>query len=157
MENKQKGRIERYLLNAHPFMWGLGPGNQKDNYDWLEQPRFHFRFTRAKYGLVLQQLLRDPGLDEVLTRLIIPEVKARFPDETLNTLRKFWLLGELPDLEQVKKLKVLGFGKPSPECAHDWRPFLEINTQSKEFHYVERWGELAGIWFEEIEPYLQQK
>jgi hypothetical protein len=30
----------------------------------------------------------------------------------------------------------------------DGSPFIEVNTQ---FNYVERWGEFAGPWFEEIE------
>ena len=32
-------------------------------------------------------------------------------------------------------------------------PFLEINTQ---FNYVKKWGEFAGVWFEEIEPVLDE-
>lgn len=152
MDDKQKGRIERYLLNADRFMWGLPPGNQKETYSWLE--RKGFRFTRARYGLVAQQLLRDPGLEELLTRLIIPAVREQFPNETLNTLRKFWLLGELPDLKPVSQMKVEGRGYAGPDQAFHWRPFIEISTQ---FHYVERWGELAGIWFEEIEPWVKGK
>ena len=149
MDDKQKGRIERYLLNASRFMWGLGPGNQQENYKWLEGQGF--RFTRARYGLVTQQLIRHPGIEELLTRLIIPTVKEKFPDSTLNELRKFWYIGELPDLRKdVDRLEVRGKGVPGPDRAFHWRPFLEISTQ---FHYIERWGELAGIWFEEIEPY----
>jgi len=33
-------------------------------------------------------------------------------------------------------------------------PFLEVNTQ---FNYVERWGELAGVWFEEIETLYREQ
>ena len=152
MDDKQKGKIERYLLNADRFMWGLGPNNQKENYTWLKHKGF--QFTRASYGLVIQQLLRDPGLEDILTRLIIPIVREQFPHETLDTLRKLWFLGELPDLKRVNELKVEGKGNAGSDRAFHWRPFLEIHTQ---FHYTERWGELAGIWFEEIEPWLKEK
>ncbi|KSV18888.1 hypothetical protein DA01_07890 [Dehalococcoides mccartyi] len=151
MEQRQRGRIERYLLNTDRFIWGLGRGNQKKTYSWLEYKGF--RFSKAKYGLVIQQLLRDPGLEELLIKIIIPTVRECFPENTLNTLRKFWNLGELPDLKQVSQLKVEGNGYPGPDQAFHWRPFLEIDTQ---FHYVERWGELAGIWFEEIEPWANE-
>jgi len=156
MDDKQKGRIERYLLNADRFMWGLGPGNQQKNYKWLEDKGF--RFTRARYGLVTQQLLRHPGIEELLTRLVIPTVKEMFPDDTLNELRKLWYIGELPDLKKdINRLKVKGKGykgDPGPDRAFQWRPFIEISTQ---FHYVERWGDFAGVWFEEIEPYSSGK
>jgi len=152
MDDKQKGRIERYLLNADRFMWGLGPGNQKETYTWLEDKKF--RFTKARYGLVIQQLLRNPGLEELLTRLVIPTVKEMFPDDTLNELRKLWNIGELPDLKKdINRLEVKGKGNPGPDRAFHWRSFVEISTQ---FHYVERWGELAGIWFEEIEPWIRE-
>jgi len=151
LEEKQKGRIERYLLNADRFMFGLMPGNQKENYSWLEHKGF--RFTKTRYGLVSQQLLRDPGLEELLTRLIIPAVREYFPDDTLNALRKLWYLGEKPELKQLDKLEVKGNGYEGPNRAFYWQPFVEISAQ---FHYVERWGELAGIWFEEIEPWIKE-
>lgn len=151
MDDAQKGRIERYLMNADRFMWGLGPGNQQDNYRWLEDKGFHF--TKARYSLVTQQLLRHPGIEELLTKIIIPIVKETFPEDTLNELRKFWYIGQLPGLKDIDKLEVKGKGDPGPHRAFHWRPFLEISTQ---FHYVERWGELAGIWFEEIQPHSQE-
>lgn len=150
MDDKQKRKIERYLMNANRFMWGLGPGNQQKNYDWLEDEEF--KFTRTRYGLVTQQLLRNPGIEELLTTLVIPTVKEMFPDDTLNELRKLWYIGELPNLKKdINRLEVNGKVDPGPDRAFHWRPFVEISTQ---FHYVERWGELAGVWFEEIEPWI---
>lgn len=146
MDDKQKGRIERYLMNASRFMWGLGPGNQRQNYAWLEKEGF--KFTRTRYGLVIQQLIRYPGIIEVFNRLIVPTVKAYFPEATINVLREHWYLGERPSLSTLRSLDVKGKGEPGPDRAFHWRPFVEINTQ---FHYVERWGEMAGVWFEEIE------
>ena len=146
MDDKQKERIEHYLMNADRFMWGLGPGNQRQNYAWLEKEGF--KFTRTTYGLVTQQLIRYPGIMEILNRLIIPTVKAIFPEATINVLQEHWHRGERPDLPTLNRLDVKGKGEPGPDRAFHWRPFIEISTQ---FHYIERWGELAGIWFEEIE------
>lgn len=149
MDDIQRGRIERYLLNADRFMWGLGRGNQRENYQWLEGKGF--RFSRARYSLVVEQLLRHPGLEELLIRLIIPVVKELMPDDTLDELRRLWHAGQLPDLKKdLSRLEVKGEGNPGPDRAFHWWPFVEISTQ---FHYVERWGQLAGIWFEEIEPW----
>ncbi len=151
MDYEQKGRIERYLMNASRFMWGLGPGNQKKTYDWLEKEGF--KFTRARYGLVTQQLLRYPGIEELLNKLIISSVEKSFPEATISSLREHWYRGEWPGLPALKDLDVRGKGDPGADRAFHWRPFLEISTQ---FHYVERWGEFAGVWFEEIEPWIRE-
>lgn len=152
MDEKKKGRIERYLMNASRFMWGLGPGNQKANYAWLEKEGF--KFSRARYGLVTHQLLRYPGIEKLLNKLIIPAVKERFPEDTLSALKEHWYRGEWPNLSNLKGMDVKGKGEPGADRAFHWHPFVEISTQ---FHYVERWGNFAGIWFEEIEPLLNEK
>ncbi len=152
MDYNQKGRIERYLLNTNRFMWGLAPGNQKVNYAWLEKEGF--KFTRARYGLVIQQLIRYPGIEELLNKLVVPSIMKRFPELTINALREHWYRGEWPDLSTLKGLEVNGKGDPGVDRFFHWRPLVEISTQ---FHYVERWGEFAGIWFEEIEPWLKEK
>jgi hypothetical protein len=146
MDERQKRRLEHYLMNADRFMWGLGPGNQRQNYAWLLKEGF--KFTRTNYGLVIQQLIRYPGIIEILNKLIIPTVKSIFPEPTINVLREHWLRGERPSLSTLNSLDIKEKGPPGPDRAFHWRPFIEISTQ---FHYVERWGELAGIWFEEIE------
>ena len=153
MDDKQKRRIERYLMNASRFMWGLGPGNQRENYNWLE--RNGFKFTRARYALVIQQLLHSPGIEEVIDKIVVPAVNEQFPEATISALRAHWYRGEPPHLSDLENLDVKAMGKvpPGPDRAFYWRPFVEISTQ---FHYVERWGDFAGVWFEEIEPVLVQ-
>jgi len=153
MDDRQKQRIERYLMNASRFLWGLCHGrNQKETYRWLE--RKGYKFTRARYGLVVQQLLLYPGLEGILKDIVIPIVEDSFPEATLNILREHWYRGELPSLSGLKNLIVRGNDTAGPDQAFHWRPFIEIDTQ---FHYVRRWGEFAGVWFEEIEDILRDR
>ena len=152
MESGRKRRLEHYLMNADRFMWGLGPGNQQENYRWLESKKL--KFTRARYGLVTQQLINYPGIEEILKVIVIPSVEEQFPSTTLEMLREHWMRGEHPELSKLNKLELGDRKNPGPDRAFLWRPFIEIDTQ---FHYVERWGELTGTWFEEIEPYLSME
>ena len=135
METKQKEKLERYLKNASRFLWGLGPGNQKENYEWLRKKGFEF--DGGTYGHVTSQLVEKYGIESLLKNLIIPRVKELFSEKAIDFLRDSWRAGTKPDMPF---LTLYNIKNPSP--------FLEINTQ---FNYVERWGELAGIWFEEIE------
>ena len=153
MESGQKHRLEHYLMNAYQFMWGLGRGNQQDNYRWLASK--NLIFTRARYGLVTQQLINQPGIEEIIKVIVIPAVEEQFPQQTLESLKARWRRGGHPELSYLKDLK-LGYDRKNsdPDRVFLWRPFIEINAQ---FHYVERWGEFAGIWFEEIEPYFSMK
>jgi hypothetical protein len=135
MDNKQKQKLERYLKNSSRFLWGLGPGNQKENYQWLRDKGFTFDY--GSYDHVTTQLLVNPGIEKVLKDLIIPRVKELFTGKALDFLRDCWLAGTRPDISFLKLYNIKNAA-----------PFLEINSQ---FNYVERWGELAGVWFEEIE------
>jgi hypothetical protein len=138
MDEKQKRKLERYLRNSTRFLWGLGPGNQKANYEWLREEGFEF--TDGSYGHVTNQLLDNYGIEQILKRIVVPRVQKLFIDKkkAIDFLRESWQAGKKPD---VSFLRLYGIDKSLP--------FLEVNTQ---FNYVERWGELAGIWFEEIEP-----
>lgn len=135
MDAKQKGKLERYLRNASRFLWGLIPGNQKEIYAWLREKGFEFE--SGTYTHVTDQLLKKPGIERILKDLIIPRVKERFTDKALEYLRSCWQAGTTPD---ISFLKLYNIKNPLP--------FLEVNTQ---FNYVERWGEFAGVCFEEIE------
>lgn len=142
MNAKQKAKLERYLRNASRFLWGLGRGNQKETYDWLEEEgrKKRFEFERGTYRYVTDQLLRKPGIERILNDLIIPRVKERFTDKALEYLRSCWQMGTIPDMSFLKLYNI---------SEKNVYPFLEINLQ---YNYVERWGEFAGVWFEEIEP-----
>lgn len=138
MNTKQKGKLERYLKNSSRFLWGLGPGNQKENYDWLRSKGYSF--NQGSYSHVTRQLLEDPGIERLIKDLIIPRVKALFTPTTIGFMRTCWETGTTPDISFLDQCNI----KTSS-------PFLEVNTQ---LNYVERWGELAGVWFEEIEPII---
>jgi len=136
MEMKQKEKLERYLKNASHFLWGLGPGNQKENYEWLRKKGFEF--DGGTYAHVTSQLVEKYGIESLLKKLIIPTVtKELLTEKAIDFLRDSWRAGTKPDMPFLRLYHITN---PSP--------FLEVNTQ---YNYVERWGELAGIWFEEIE------
>ncbi len=135
MDENRKHKLERYLKNSYRFLWGLGPGNQKENYKWLRERGFEF--NDGSYAHVTNQLLENYGIEQIIKRIVILTVKELFPQKAIDFLRESWQAGSRPD---TSFLRLYGIKKPAP--------FLEVNTQ---FNYVERWGELAGVWFEEIE------
>jgi len=132
----QKSRLERYFKNSSQFLWGLSPHrNQQETYVWLQEKGF--KFDKGSYKHVTGQLLLSPGLENIITNLIIPRVQERFTNDALGFLRACWNTGMLPDMSFLASYSI-----------RDPSPLLEINWQ---FKYIEKWGEFAGIWFEEIE------
>jgi len=153
-------RLEAYLRNSNRFLWGVWPGNQKTVYKWLKDT-MHVDFTPGNYDAVLKQLLenRDIGIEKLITNVVVPTVKEVFPENTIIHLEDCWKhKGHPPVLENLRELN-LNVKVNSVEAGVDnsliWRPFIEINTLYQH-KYVEGWGELAGIWFEEIEPWLKE-
>lgn len=139
MDIQQKAKLERYLRNSSRFLWGLGVGKQTVTYSWLEGKGY--RFDKGPYRKVTDQLLKDPGIEKIIIDLVIPRVKEMYSISILEALRRHWYDGLLPDISFIKINRI---AVPFP--------FLEVNIQ---YDYVERWGEFAGIWFEEIEPYFK--
>jgi hypothetical protein len=144
MDATQKGKLERYFKNASHFLWGLGKGNQKETYNWLKgYGKQHlgsdFDFKEGPYRDVISQLLLNPGIERLLKDLVVPRVRELFNDEALEFLRVSWNAGTLPDISYLKHYNI---------NTEDAGPFLEVN---KWYKYVERWGDFAGLWFEEME------
>jgi hypothetical protein len=137
MDIRQKAKLERYLINSSRFLWGLRRGNQKETYQRLRNQGFVF--DSGSYPHVTAQLLENPGIERVLQGLVIPRVKGLFTDKAIDFLRMCWQAGTRPDVSFLKMFNI---------DIKDATPFLEINSQ---YNYVERWGEFAGVWFEEIE------
>lgn len=136
MDKNQKHKLERYLKNATRFLWGLGPGNQKENYRWLRASGFEF--NDGTYNHVTNQLLENYGIEQIIKRIVILRVKELYSPKALDFLKESWYAGSRPDMSFLSHY---GIKPPTP--------FLEVNMQ---FNFVERWGDLAGVWFEEIEP-----
>jgi len=149
MDAKQKAKLERYFENASRFLWGLSRKNQKNTYPWLrnrgkELWGASFDFQDGSYRKVTEQLLRNPGIERLLKDLIAPIVtRELFTERAIDCLRDCWNDGKLPQLSELKNYSI-------HDAIHAY-PFLEVNAQ---FGYVERWGDFAGPWFEEIEPWL---
>lgn len=139
MDAKQKAKLERYFKNSSRFLWGLGPGNQKKTYMWLHAKGYEF--DNGPYAHVTIQLLDNPGIEKVLKDLVIPRVYEKFNAGAIDALRNCWNTGMMPNMSFLRTYKM-----------NDPYPFLEVNRQ---FNYVERWGEFAGLWFEEIEPLIK--
>jgi hypothetical protein len=100
-----------------------------------------FDFRDGSYSDVTNQLLINPGIERLLKDLIVPRIKKElFNDKAIEFLQLSWNAGTLPSFSYLRQYNM-----------EDAYPFLEIN---KQFRYVERWGEFASVWFEEIEPYL---
>ncbi len=150
MEAKLKGKLERYFRNASRFLWGLGGKNQKETYSWLKSygrqrlgPEFDFK--EGPYKEVIEQLLQNPGIERLLKYLVVPRVRELFSDQALEFLRVSWNAGTLPDIAYIKHFNI---------DTEEAIPFLEIN---KWYKYVERWGDFAGIWFEEMSDLLKSE
>ena len=136
MESSQQRKLGRYLKNSQKFLWGLSKRNQKNSYDWLDEKGYDF--SRGTSADVTSQPLEKPGIEALLRDLIIPRVTEElFSEAGLSYFRACWQAGTTPDLSLLRSYNIL-----------DGSPFIEVNTQ---FNYVERWGEFAGPWFEEIE------
>ncbi len=146
MDAKQRKKMERYFKNASRFLWGLGIGNQKETYLWLksygkQQLGPEFDFKEGPYKEVIDQLLLNPGIERLLKELVVPRIRDLFSEQALEFLRVSWNAGTLPDISYLKHYNI------NIENAN---PFLEVN---KWYKYVERWGDFAGIWFEEMSEY----
>jgi len=138
MDDRQKAKLAHYLANARGFLWGLGPGYQRKNYQWLES--LGFTFTRGTYDDVTYDLLHNNDIGKIIEEAVIPQVTKKFTEEFLAFLRRCWEQGTLPTRADLARQKM------APVNAY---PFLEVQAQHD---YIEGWGVFAGLWFEEIEP-----
>ena len=142
MDVKQREKLTRYLKNADRFLWGLAGRNQKCAYNWLKSKGLN---AEGAYARVIEELLASLGIEGILKDLVVPRVAELFRPELREYLKTCWDVGTKPNISILKYR-----GLDDANRAH---PFLEINTQ---FDYVERWGEFAGLWFEDIEPWIAQ-
>ena len=166
MEDAVLNRLEGYLINANQFMWGLGQGGKHKTYEWLRQsgvkiidecadiPIPKKPSDKYAYQRMLKDLLnkdQNMGIEWVITKLIVPRVHELFPPDKLWYLDYCWSTGLKPSEDNIRSdFKI----NSKLSCLYqECYPFIEIKIYHQRF-YFSRWGEFAGIWFEEIEPWL---
>ncbi|MCK4828525.1 hypothetical protein KA005_73015 [bacterium] len=142
MEEKQNQKLTRYFMNASKFIWGLPRRKQSDAYDWLR--RKGYEFQNGTYSYVISQLKENPGIEKILKDIVMPEVRNQFPQGFLDSLHEHWNNGRLPDMSFLDTYKM-----------KQADPFLEVGGYEK-FRYIDRWGDLAPIYFEEISPWIEE-
>ena len=142
MEEKQKQKLTRYFMNASKFLWGLPRSNQQAAYRWLRNKGYEFQ--NGTYAYVINQLKENPGIEKILRDIVVPEVEKLFPPGLLESLQEHWNNGRLPDMALLNT-----YGEPRCD------PFLEVGGYEK-FRYIDRWGDFAPIYFEEILPWLNE-
>jgi len=167
MRKEQAEKLRRYYINAEPFLWGvLEARNKKKRLKEIKALGFLSDYSEGSnptYNRINQDLLVELGIEGILDRIVVPQVRNRFDTEALSTLRRCWEQGRTPDKEYLKQKRLYRYRRfvwkeeledkrpvPPKEPAHI---FVQINTQ---FDYVERWTVFAGLWFEEIEPWIRE-
>lgn len=152
MGKRQQNKLRNYFRNSYQFMWRLGRGNKAKTYGWLHSQGIGFITDKYTYDQTKRALLDELGIEKIINELIIPRVKELFSDSKLKFLRDCWKDGHLPNIATLKQHGI----RTEDNLFYMYQeayPFLEIRTANRQ-PYVERWGEFAGLWFEEIEPLL---
>jgi hypothetical protein len=158
MDIKQAQKLERYLRNSNRFLWGLGKIDQKNTYEWLEINGFTDGGSRFKssYSDTTEKLIKNYGVERIMRDIISQRIHEIYGAKLLDWLRNCWMAGVRPTVDMLKAnnfLYILDEKKViKKNIDRDPEPFILYNRQ---FNYIEGWGDFAGIWFEEIEPYLK--
>lgn len=164
----QAEKVKRYFINAEPFLWGvLEARNKKNRLKEIKALGFLSAYSEGgnpTYSRMNQDLLVELGIEGILERIVVPQVRNRFDLEILRSLRRYWEQGYTPDRKYLEEKKL--YRRRRIVWREEWedkRPlipkdpahiFVQIHAQHE---FVERWTVFAGIWFEEIEPMLTQE
>lgn len=170
MTREKKDKLRRYLLNADPFLWNvLNSKNKKGRIKELQTMSFLAEYsdsTNPTYSRINQDLLVAIGIEGILERIVVPQIKALFTTDTIDYFRRCWEQGQTPTLDYLRQqgLYRRRYGARVVYDSHfqaEAKPpsgykdpsfiFVQIETQH---NFVERWTVFAGLWFEEIEPML---
>jgi len=178
MDPRQREKLERYMRNAERFMWGVIPGNKRAIFTHLQTLLKELgqdsatvpEHQKATYSMVTENLLAKLGIEWVVTEIVAGEVKRQFEHRpgALDFLRAHWLSGTLPRWQTLQSLRTPRTVKQRLLDAVDPKKnaltvrqqtsdildaFVEVNNQ---YNYVHGWTVFAGLWFEEIEPLLNE-
>jgi hypothetical protein len=173
-ERKDAEKLQRYLINSDPFLWGILIGkNKKLRIKALNELGFLKGYRQGSnpiYSRIYQDLLLETGIEGILEQIVVPGVLKLFKPEQLRFFRRCWEQGQTPDLKYLDKENLYRVHATIlfdyPEIRQSWRDqhivgfkdpanvFLQIDRQNE---FIERWTVFAGLWFEEIEPLLGTK
>lgn len=171
-------KLKRYFINADPFLWGvLQAKNKKGRIQELKKLGFlkdYADSSNATYNKINQDLLVELGIYGIIEHIVVPRVTNIFASEVLQYFHRCWDQGQNPDMKYLIEHKLYqrrtftdgeihesrgfqfdrkGFGRVFRVVGHKdpAQLFVQIDTQHT---FVERWTVFAGLWFEEIEPFL---
>lgn len=163
----QAEKLKRYFINAEPFLWGLLEArNKKNRLKELKELGFLSDYSEGgnpTYSKINQDLLIELGIDGILEHIVVPQVRNRFDTEVLSALRRHWEQGSIPDIKYLKDKKL--YRTRRFKWRDEWENkrllspkdpahiFVQIHPQHE---YVECWTVFAGLWFEEIEPWIRE-
>jgi hypothetical protein len=164
----QSEKLKRYLINADPFLWDvLKAKNKKNRIKELKELGFLEIYpgkSNPTYSKINQDLLIELGIEGIFEKIIKKQLDALFNVSHLVYFRRCWEQGQTPDMlylkneklyrpkffesdEKLEGGKITGYRSPA-------FIFFQINVQKD---FIERWTTFAGLWFEEIEPIIEQK
>jgi len=173
----QKEKLARYLRNGEPFLWGVIPGNKKavlaalrTSLEELGEDSTPLAATqKPTYSMLTNSLLAKLGIEKVIVEIVTRQVRWQFADRpgALEFLRAHWQSGTLPRWQTLQALRASRTVKQrlqeavGPVHAEDafkqtadiLDAFVKVN---KQYDYVHGWTVFAGLWFEEIEPLLNE-
>lgn len=171
MSRDKKEKLTRYFINANPFLWDLLVSkNKPDRLLEFKEMGYLANYSKSSnpnYSRINKDLLVEVGLEGILERIVIPRVNALFSKDIIDYFRRCWEQGQTPT---IKYLREQGLYKRRyrrrEEREESWTVappvgykdpsfvFFQIETQA---NFVERWTVFAGLWFEEIEPMLEEQ
>lgn len=124
---------------------------------------------KPTYSMLTDSLLANLGIEKVIREIVAVQVRRQFADQSgaLEFLRAHWLSGTIPRWQTLQTLRAPRTVKQRLlEAAHPSEAppggkmtgdildaFVEVNNQ---YNYVHGWTVFAGLWFEEIEPLLNE-
>lgn len=164
-------KLSKYFINADPFLWGvLVTKNKKGRLKELKQMGLLATYAEGGnpiYSKINRDLLIELGITGILEKIVIPRIMTIFSQEHIRYFRDCWDLGQVPEMNylvtnRLYRTRIItakdarNYWHPVPPLVSYRDPafiFVQIDTQH---NFVERWTVFAGLWFEEIEPFLDE-
>jgi hypothetical protein len=166
MQSVQSEKLKRYLMNADPFLWDiLEAKNKRERIKSLRSLGFLSVYSENSvptYSRINQDLLVELGIEGILKKIIGTRIRTLFTEEQLSQLRRFWEQGQVPDMNYLKQERLYQQRFFNPDDKYEGnrisghRSPAHVFVQIHQKEFVERWTVFAGLWFEEIEPWLEE-